>query len=202
MSSSVEIPAPQANSISAVACVVDAVSRGCTTNATIAEALGYTSRQGAYYANAAAGLGYIQPNGTGIPREWKLTEVGVEFMRQDAQGRVRSLSNALCDDTWLASYMRNDTALRSALAADGCDGETLDRRFASIEAWARFVFATDEAEQVAEIANCMSTTQHRAPVVVAAHKAKRRTSSTIQRRFCPTCSTAIPLAKKSCEFCE
>jgi len=197
-----DIPAPQANSIVAVACVVDAVANGCNTNSTIAEALGYSSRQGAYYANAAAGLGYIESCGSTNLREWELTPSGVEFMSLDAAGRVRSLTDALCDDEWLASYMRNDKTLREALAADGCDGETLERRFLSVEAWARFVFATDVAVQIAEVSASMSTTQHRAPVVSAAKKAKSIKASALPRRYCGTCNTAIPIARKSCELCE
>lgn len=182
--------------------MVDAVANGCNTNSTIADALDYSSRQGAYYANAAAGLGYIESCGSATLREWELTPSGVQFMALDAIGRVHSLTDALCDDVWLVSYMHDDKTLRKALAADGCDGETLERRFMSVEAWARFVFATDEAAQVAEVSASMSTTKHRAPVVNAAKKAKSLKASALPRRYCGTCSIAIPIARKSCEFCE
>lgn len=200
MNTDTVIPAPQANSLPALVCVVDAVADGCNTNQAIAEALGYTGRQGAYYANAAAVLGFIEDSGNGFAREWKLTDSGAEFASQDAAGRNAILVDTLCDDEWLNAYMRDSRALRDLLAADGCDGETVERRYASVESWAIFVFATATPDQVNEIARHMSDTKARTPGIRAAIK-KTRTVKAVPRRFCSACNIAIPVAKQGCEFC-
>lgn len=201
MKTSTAVPAPQANCLPALACVVDAVADGCATNHAIAEALGYTARQGAYYANAAAGLGLIEASGDSTPREWRLTESGALFVAQDATSRNATLTDALCEDHWLNAYMVDAVALRSLLAADGCDGETVERRYASVESWARFVFATPAHEQVAAISARITNTRMRAPGVRARTK-KAKTTQVVRRRYCSVCSIAIPVAKQDCEFCS
>lgn len=195
------VPAPQANSLPALACVVDAVADGCDTNQAIAEAIGYTSRQGAYYANAAAALGLIEDSGNSTPREWRLTESGTLFVSQNATDRNATLIDTLCDDHWLNAYMTDAAALRALLAADGCDGETVERRYASVESWARFVFTTPTHEQVAEIASRIADTKTRVPAVRARSK-KAKTTQVVPRRYCPVCHIAIPIAKQACELCN
>lgn len=53
-------PIPQANDLVVLATVVDAVADGCVTDFAIAEAIGMADRQGGYYPNGDASLGFIE----------------------------------------------------------------------------------------------------------------------------------------------
>lgn len=84
-------PYPQANSLSKVAAVVDAVSGLADTDEGVAAAIGVVPRQGAYYATAAGYLGLLAETGSS-PRTWGLTSLGVVFLESDSDSRVELLS--------------------------------------------------------------------------------------------------------------
>lgn len=83
---------PQANSVSKIATVVDAIAAGCVEEPDIAEAIGLSERQGAYYPHAAAALGFVEKTGE-HPSEWGLTPAGEKLFRSSSLERVEAIAS-------------------------------------------------------------------------------------------------------------
>lgn len=198
LSLSVEIPAPQANSLPALSVVVDAVADDCVTDEAIAEAIGYSGRQGAYYPNAAAELGLIVEVVGPSPREWQLTREGATFVGLDAADRAAYLVSLLCESKWLCAYVESPHEARELIEEMGYSDDTADRRLACIASWAEFVFEADPPAQAHRIAMSMSGTRQRIP---GARASQRRGHQPRTVRRCTSCYLEIPAALNECEAC-
>jgi hypothetical protein len=86
-----DFPFPQADNILKVRDTIDLIASGLTTKNSLAEYWTIDSRQGDYYANAAACLGFIaRSNG-----EWKLTDKGFIFRNSFPSLRNIQLAQSL-----------------------------------------------------------------------------------------------------------
>ncbi|MEM7590864.1 MAG: hypothetical protein AAF383_04990 [Cyanobacteria bacterium P01_A01_bin.83] len=84
-------PFPQADNILKVRDTIDLIASGFTTRDSLAEYWTIDSRQGDYYANAAAFLGFVErSNG-----EWKLTNEGFNFRNSAPSVRSIQLAQSL-----------------------------------------------------------------------------------------------------------
>ena len=192
-------PAPQANNLAALASVVDAVADGCVCDSSIADAIGYGGRQGAYYPNGAAELGLIEEVANVSPREWQLTNEGATFVGLDAHQRAQTLVDLLCDNEWLNAYVTAPAQVEEMLRVACYEGETVSRRAACVKTWAQFVFELDDREQAERIATHMTGTRSR---TVGARKAQKRAAPVVLDCFCGLCGTRIPAAAQGCEWCQ
>jgi hypothetical protein len=128
---------PQANSVSKIATVVDAIAAGCVEEPDIAEAIGLSARQGAYYPHAATALGFVEKTG-GHPSEWGLTAAGEKLFRSAALERAEAIASdrnvvALIDggpealaESW-SHLSGTTTARRTATTAPGSSAPTRRR---------------------------------------------------------------------------
>lgn len=194
-------PVPQANNVEALATVVDAVAQGADTDALVADAIGMVGRQGAYYPNAAAALGYLTDIG-GSPRRWALTEAGEDFLSSEADDRARDISRRIVSWPDTEALLLDPTGATLLRQWADLSGDTPARRLASLEAWVKFAFETDPGAQTALIQGAMRETSRLTPEVVARERAKRLAAAEAAKpRTCPTCFLSIPLAAEKCQEC-
>jgi hypothetical protein len=195
---------PQANSLSVISAVVDAIADGCSTTGFIAEAIGLSGRQGAYYPSAAQALGLVTEAGVGPVHEWVLSPLGAEFVGLNSSARVDRLNDILSDIEWLDTYTCDGTeALRASWEKEnGLSPETITRRLATIAAWAKFYADTTREDQEKQILAAMTGTRERAPEVVAkAAAAKAAAKRVLPKRSCPKCHLSAAPVVKECEGC-
>lgn len=127
-------PFPQANSLTKIAVALDAVNSGADTDDGIAEALGVSERQGAYYATAAGYLGLIESSGDS-PRVWSLTNAGASFLNVDADMRADILAT-IVDRIPVTVEDNEDLILSDVLDADSAiNNTTAERRAATLATW-------------------------------------------------------------------
>ncbi len=86
-----EFPFPQADNILKIRDTIDLIASGLTTKDSLAEYWTIDLRQGDYYANAAAFLGFIDRNNG----EWKLTNQGFDFRNSPPSVRNIKLAQSL-----------------------------------------------------------------------------------------------------------
>ncbi|MDJ0899678.1 MAG: hypothetical protein QNJ55_12790 [Xenococcus sp. MO_188.B8] len=86
-----DFPFPQADNILKVRDTIDLIASGITTKDSLAEYWTVDSRQGDYYANAAAFLGFIDKSNS----EWKLTDKGFDFRNSPPSVRNIQLAQSL-----------------------------------------------------------------------------------------------------------
>lgn len=203
-----EGPAPQADRLDVVAAVVDAVAGGGLTAAEVADAIGMSGRQGAYYPHAAADLGYLEPVAGTSPVEWQLTDRGEEFLSLDPAGKVADLVEAVNALHYVETYTATDdgTALLvEELSSVGYSDETAHRRAQTISAWVAFVRDTEPGRQVELIGAAVHGTRERAPAVrrAAAERRAHRAPARAQvaPKVCGSCFTTLPLTGR-CGFCS
>lgn len=191
-------PVPQANNLDAVCAVVDAVADGCSTAAEIASAIAMVGRQGAYYPNAAADLGLVEAIAGAAGAEWQLSELGATFVGLEPAAKADALGDAIAGVSYVDTYFGAGGAdqLRQEWGALDLGDETIERRIATIRAWAEF-FSLPTAEQAERIAAASTGTRERAPGIRAARPAKAPTAP----RMCQLCWLAIPAALATCENC-
>jgi hypothetical protein len=195
---------PQANSLSVISAVVDAVADGCSTTGSIAEAIGLSGRQGAYYPSAAYALGLVTEVSGGPTHEWVLSPLGAEFVGLNASERVDRLNDILSEIEWLDTYTCDGSeALRASWEKEnGLSTETITRRLATIAAWAKFYADTTRVDQEKQILAAMTGTRERAPEVVArVAAAKVAAKRVLPKRSCPKCHISAAPAVKECEEC-
>lgn len=201
-----EYLAPQADRITTVATVVDAVAAGCDTAASIAEGLGMATRQGSYYPHAAAALGYVTQDAETTPAVWSLTPAGASFATGDVAARARDLTARLADFHELDLLTGTDgrAVLEAQIAADGYSEETTRRRVQTMQAWADFL-ALDHEEQATRLADAMKSTAEFAPAAAAALKQARRAqaaaSAAVHGEVCGSCFMTKSVAGV-CDTCD
>jgi hypothetical protein len=138
------IPFPQADELSRVIDVVDAVAAAVNTRAEIALRYEFDERQSDYYANAAAYLGLV----TRTRRAFELTEIGRDFMTAKLTLRhilvlrqiaARPVFRAVLERV-LAQRCLPSTAEVAPLIAEetGLSGATPLRRAGTVLAWLRW----------------------------------------------------------------
>ena len=207
-------PAPQADRLSVVAAVVDAIAEGCDTADAIADAIGMTGRQGGYYPNAAWTLGYAEPVPHTSPVQWRLTSHGEHFATLDTHGRSADLTEviALVDEvTTFTADANGADDLALLWAKSGYSEETVGRRLQTIGAWVEFL-AADPSEQRAALESASTSTRQRAPHAkqrAAAAKAAKIASGTArtaaaepaQGAVCSSCCIVKPLVC-DCPNCD
>lgn len=133
-----QYPYPQANSLSKVASVVDAVSGLADTDEGIAAAINVVPRQGAYYATAAGYLGLLTEVGT-APRTWALTALGAHFLESDSDERVQILSQLVEQIPASDAALDEDIEIMSdeIEIEENLSSSTASRRAAALSAWTK-----------------------------------------------------------------
>jgi hypothetical protein len=192
---------PQANRPETVMAVVDAVADGCISAADIASAIGMSSRQGAYYPDAARSLGLVEKFGSG-PVEYALTERGAQFVHMDGPDRAKAMVQMLDDNTHVQTYLLEG---RQSLADEWetnswerqLSDTTIERRLATIKTWSEFYLA-GRAEQTELMESAMAGTKQRAPVI---REARRLANKPKVVRRCPSCNMALPSGSDVCDLC-
>lgn len=141
-------PYPQANSLSKVASVVDAVSGMADTDEGIAAAIDVVPRQGSYYATAAGYLGLVTEVGS-APRSWSLTPLGAVFLESDVETRV-DLLNKLVAQMPAADTVGGDESMISneIEIGEGLSTATASRRAAALTSWVKTLTASNAGESL------------------------------------------------------
>ena len=198
--------APQADRITTVACVVDAIAAGCDTAAAIAEGLGMATRQGSYYPHAAAALGYVTQDTSTSPAIWSLTSAGEAFAAAGNDARADDLTSRLAALTELDELTGTDgeSTLAARFAEDGYSAQTIARRVQTLQAWAEFLALTG-AEQSARLGASRRQTATYAPAAAANLAAARRARTAVQPvtsgETCTRCWTTKSL-DGTCGTCD
>lgn len=137
-------PFPQANSLTKIAVTLDAVNSGADTDDGIAEALGVSERQGAYYATAAGYLGLLESSGDS-PRVWELSNAGASFLNADPDMRTDILAT-IVDRIPVTDDDNADLVLSDVLDADSAlNNTTAERRAATLGSWRKTLANPDKA---------------------------------------------------------
>lgn len=149
LSLSTQRPFPQANSLSKVASVVDAVAGGADTDEALAMAIDVVNRQGAYYAHATAYLGFITETGAS-PRGWMLTAQGIDFLRKTPADRVSMLTELVGKiDVAVATLDDSGDAESEIAINESLSSSTASRRAATIASWINIITSNKAIEEVA-----------------------------------------------------
>ena len=134
------IPFPQADDLSRVFDVTDILAAAPATKEEIAEQFGVDPRQGDYYANAAAWLGFVEKSGT----HFALTRPGIDFVAMDRIDRITEVAKRLCERAGFAEAAEaflGGAALDTAEIADiiskayELSGTTPVRRASTVRSW-------------------------------------------------------------------
>lgn len=197
---------PQADRITTVATVVDAIAAGCDTAASIAEGINMASRQGSYYPHAAAALGYVYADNSTIPATWHLTADGERFADGIPSERAADLVERLSslEELDILTGPDGDDLLAEVIAERGYSPETTRRRVQTLRAWGEFL-ALGEYDQVTALADSMRETAEFAPAAASALREARKAQSAARAaavgELCSTCFTTKPLTGV-CDNCE
>ena len=176
---------PQANSIPRIAAVVDAIDEGCETAKEIAEAIGMSERQGAYYPNAAHTLGLVEKTGHN-PVTWGLTELGAEFVALPPEKRTERLNDVVCGNIMVNTLLMDGPEALTGSWEGTLADSTADRRLATISSWMDFAIETSPEDQIAEVQSQMNMAKERTPGIVARRPPK------IEKQYCQGCFTQLP----------
>ena len=201
-----EYLAPQADRITTVATVVDAIAAGCDTVASIAAGLGMATRQGSYYPHAAAALGYVTQVADTTPVTWSLTLDGAAFAAADSSARAHDLVAKLSGlhELDLLTGAGGATELASTIAADGYSEQTTRRRLQTLQAWATFL-ALDHETQEDELTQATKSTAAFAPAAAAALAQTRRAQAAAATRTYGAVCESCFMAKSfdgTCDTCD
>lgn len=197
---------PQADRITTVATVVDAIAAGCDTATSIAEGLGMATRQGSYYPHAAAALGYVAQDVETHPITWHLTPAGAAFAAMAADVRARDLVEKLagCRELDTLTSPGGLAALEAEISGSGYSAETTRRRVQTMQSWAAFL-ALDHTEQTSRLAGSMRETAEFAPAAAAALAQARRAQATASTQsFGDVCGSCFMTKSISgvCDNCD
>ena len=190
---------PQANSVSKIAAVLDAVAAGCVEAGDIAEAIGVSVRQGAYYPYAAEALGLLTQVGT-HPLEWGLSPAGEALFKSPADERAEAMAEILADDEHVATFV-DDGPGALAERWSHLSESTVERRLQTIRAWVAFAYETPAAEQAALVGGERDSARALAPVVRSRAEARRAAARRPVRR-CPSCNLELPSGSDRCSLCD
>ena len=198
-SADVDVIVPQANSVSKIAAVVDAVAAGCVEASDIAEAIGVSRRQGAYYPHAAESLGLLEQVGHD-PMSWDLTPTGHALFTSRPEDRAAVLAEIIADDEHVACFVDDGP---DALASrwPHLSPSTVERRLATIASWVAFAYETSADEQSTLVAREMTSARELAPTVRSRAEA-RRAAATRPVRRCPSCNLELPSGSDVCDTCS
>ena len=176
---------PQANSLPRIAAVVDAIDEGCTTAKEIAEAIGMSERQGAYYPNAARTLGLVDKTGSN-PVTWGLTEVGAEFVGLPPEKRSARLSDIVSANSYVNTLMMDGPEVLTSSWGMELGDSTVERRLATIGSWLAYACETSTEDQIAAVTAEMNMAKERTPGIVARRPPK------VEKTYCPSCFMEMP----------
>lgn len=190
-------PFPQANSLAKVASVIDAVSGSADTDEGIASAIGVVGRQGSYYANAAAYLGFIQEGG-GAPRSWTLTAQGIDFLNSTASERVDILIELVMTgkissvaSTLLDTNSEVDDAEQEVANSESLADSTAHRRVATINSWINMLTSVQAMEELAlEHDGVRERLPEAAKIAAEARKRIRNSGTSPELVICTSCYMA------------
>lgn len=132
---------PQANDLSKIVSVVDAVEAGVTSQTELGAALDMTPQQGSYYANAAEYLGLVEQDRTMVPFVIYTTSLGQDFQNSDAETRAAMVSQMVeqIDDVQTIRHHGGSAELLDDYIRSGLTDETAQRRVDMIRSWANSV---------------------------------------------------------------
>lgn len=207
-------PPPQADRLTVVTAVVDAIASGCSTADEIADAIGMSGRQGCYYPNAAWTLGYAEPDHSTSPAVWFLTDRGQALAGSSPSQRVDDLTSALLELDELAIFTAGQDGageLADSWSKAGLGEDTIHRRLQTIGSWTEFLTA-DRDRQEDALATAAATARSRAPQACERAAQQRRDAAEAAARaaakkapalgaVCGRCFLTMPLTGK-CGNCD
>ena len=139
------LPFPQADDIRKVRDTVDIIASGCDTRDTLAEYWTVDRRQGDYYANAAAFIGYIVRD----EHTWRITEEGASYLALPNSQRNIHLAQAILEHPVFyaaaVSYLESRTLPPKEEIAEFIQryttlaGSTPLRRASTVASWIGFL---------------------------------------------------------------
>lgn len=194
-------PFPQANVLEKVLCVVDAVDAGANTAEAVAETLSVTAREGAYYADAAGYLGFVDTIDGAEVKTYGLTHLGERLQDADAARRVEAIRDVVArvDAVQVHAEYGEDGVRELLEETTGLGDSTVTRRAATIAAWYDALGHTTELTEAVErehsdagdraIAAAIRATVARQERLAAAAKAAERVAA-----ICEQCFMELPLS--------
>ena len=185
---------PQAKSVSKISTVVDAIAAGCVEEPDIAEAIGLSERQGAYYPHAATALGFVEKTGE-HPSEWGLKPAGEKLFRSSALERAEAIAS---DRNVVALIDGGPEALAESWSH--LSDTTTARRTATVRSWVEFAYSKSTEEQAALVESQMLETPECSPAI-RERATTRRASALRPERRCPRCNVKLPSGSELCDLC-
>ena len=188
-------PIPQANSVPTIMAVVDAVANGCSTGTEIAEAIGFSGRQGAYYLDAATSLGLVER----IGGSRRLSPLGEDMASVSSPERIERIFVHLSSLSYVQTYLEHGADALEREWSAALSDTTIERRIATIESWADFLTA-DTDEQWAEDLAVSVATRARAQQIQARRCEAEAKAPKIRR--CGCCNMQLPSGRSTCDLCD
>lgn len=188
-------PIPQADRLTHVSTVLDAISSGADTTSSIADVLGLDERQGGYYASAAAYLGLAERSDH-VPGGWALTAYGEELANLDVPARAVAIRAAAASTPTVSALAEDDedgavAAIRSSV--DYAD-ETTERRMSTARAWLTDIQSSDFADRAAAQNDEALLRLPAAALRAATERSIARARTPQPRPVCPECMMELPLS--------
>lgn len=205
---------PQANDLSKIVTVVDAIAEGVTSQSDLADALDMAPQGGNYYANAAEYLGLIEQDRTEKPYLLIATPLGQAFQNSDPETRTAMIAQMIPQiaDVQTLRHHGGVDELRTEYMAAGLSDETAQRRIDMLRSWSNTV--EDSRELAFALANESDETRVRAHA--SAEERERMRAERIEReqarliagrqvnvanRVCGSCFQTMPLTGV-CDTCD
>jgi hypothetical protein len=139
-----DVPFPQADDLSKVFDVTDILAAGPASKEDIAERFDVDPRQGDYYANAAAWLGFVEKSGS----HFALTKEGKKFIASDRVDRIAQVAERLCEreafaeaaEAFVARSPLDTKEIADIIARKyPLSGATPIRRAATVRSWIQWL---------------------------------------------------------------
>lgn len=198
-----EFPQPQANDLQSVAAAVDAIALGANTPEAVAESLGMSQREGAYYADAAGYLGFVDVVPGQDMKTYDVTQSGQSLLSTTGEDRVELLRDTVAGMPGVVAYADGgDAAVLELMQDSGLGDTTAARRTSTIKAW--YHSLAEDSEFSETVRRESSAARERAVPAAAAAEAARRLRAAArapkQLAICVGCNMALP-ATGVCDFC-
>ncbi len=196
-------PLPQANQLRKVLSVVDAVDAGANSADSVAEALGVTNREGAYYGDAAGYLGFVDLNAASDQKTYELTPLGEMLLHADAYERVAIAREVVANVPSVQLFAESDgVAVIEHYAESGLADSTAERRAATVASWYHDIAIENDSEFTGDVSTEVRACGSRA-VSAAQHAADERARRAAELQMkprdeapnvCPECSMVLPVS--------
>lgn len=189
-------PYPQANDLDKVAIVADLVRRGADTSDAIALALNLSPREGRYYADAAAWMGFLERGGAGEGAEvYRVSRgAGEQFVELTNSERAMVIG-MIVDQIEDATSPRDEVVQR--LERDGLSPVTARRRADTMRSWRTQVDSLSLTWKIGDteerFADRFDASFALAREQRAEARAKKAAGTVMRGKVCARCFVEMPL---------